>query len=243
MSLPRIRLELCRVSGDGLWLLDREQERHLVRALRVYEGALVEGLLPGEESDQRLILRLEKTAEGMALREAGCLEDEPEGVRIHLLIGLLKSEQFDAVLRMAAEVGLFSVRPVVCARSVPRIADSELPKKMRRWRKILDEGSKVSGFIRPPRMATPVPFAGVAWASLPRVRYAAVLTAQATPLSKLPSVPDELVFAVGPEGDWSPEETSALLDNSFAPVGLGRGILRASTAAAVGCGWFRLMSE
>lgn len=243
MSLPRIRLEPCQSLGGGLWLLDRGQERHLVKVLRAYEGAAVEGLLPGDAGDKRLLLRLERTAEGMALREAESFLEEPEGVRIHLLIGLLKSEQFDAVLRMAAEVGLSAVWPVVCARSVPRITEGEVPKKMRRWQKILDEGTKVSGSIRPPKARIPRPFSDVDWSSLPLARYAAILTAEAAPLSGISNVPEELVFAVGPEGDWSQEEARALLDNGFIPVRLGRRVLRASTAAIVGCGWFRLMSE
>lgn len=242
MSLPRIRLELCEALDDGLWLLDREQEHHLVKVLRAYEGAMVEGLLPDGTSGERFLLRLERTAKGMVLREVQRSWEEPEAARIHLLIGLLKSDQFDAVLRMAAELGLFAVWPVICSRSVPRLADGEASKKVQRWRKILDEGTKISGSIHPPKIQFPVHFMDIDWPSLPKTRYAALLTPQTNPLSNISDIPEELIFAVGPEGDWSPEEMQLLLDNDFAPVGLGRRVLRASTAATVGCGWFRLMA-
>lgn len=242
MSLPKIRLELCAPLGEGVWLLDRAQERHLIKVLRVYEGAEVEGLLPDGAGGERLLLRLDRTAEGFALREVERLRERPETVRVHLLIGLLKSGQFDTVLRAAGELGLFAVWPVVCARSVPRIPDSEALKKTARWQKILDEGTKISGSVYPPKARPPVLFEDLDWSSLPASRYAALLTAETTLLSDIPESSEELVFAVGPEGDWSPEEERALLENGFTPVGLGSRVLRASTAAIVGCGWFRLMA-
>lgn len=242
MSLPRIRLERCKVLGEGLWLIDREQEHHLTKVLRTYEGAMIEGLLPKVEGDEKLLLRLERTTDGLALREVERTREEPETVRIHLLIGLLKADQFDAVLRGVAELGLFSVRPVACARSVPRFSDAEMPKKLQRWQKILDEGSKVSGSVRPPTIHPPIAFADIEWMSLPKARYAALLTPRTSLLSSVSNVPAELVFAVGPEGDWLPEEARHLLENGFGPVSLGRRVLRASTAAIVGCGWFRLMA-
>lgn len=240
--MPKIRLELCTPLGEGLWLLDRAQERHLVKVLRAYEGAMIEGLLPNEAGGERLLLRLEGTSAGYALREVERSSERPDAVRVHLLIGLLKSDQFDAVLRAAAELGLFAVWPVICARSVPRVANSEAPKKMARWQKILDEGTKISGSIYPPKAKRPIPFEALDWAALPASRYAALLTAGTVLLSEISEAPDELVFAVGPEGDWSPEEQRALLENGFTPVGLGSRVLRASTAAIVGCGWFRLMA-
>lgn len=242
MSLPRIRLELCAPLGEGLWLIDRAQEHHLTKVLRAYEGAMIEGLLPNEAGGERLLLRLEWTSEGFALREVERSLERPEAIRVHLLIGLLKADQFDAVLRAAAELGLFAVWPVVCARSVARVLNSEAPKKVARWQKILTEGTKVSGSIYPPKVQRPVPFKNLDWSSMPPSRYAALLTTETVLLSDISEVPEELVFAVGPEGDWSPEEERALLENGFAPVGLGNRVLRASTAAIVGCGWFRLMA-
>ncbi len=242
MSLPRIRLERCETTSDGLWLIDREQERHLTKVLRAYEGAMVEGLSFEAEEGEKLLLRLERTTGGLALREVERMREKPETVRIHLLIGLLKADQFDAVLRSAAELGLFVVWPVVCAHSIPRFSDVEMPKKLQRWQRILDEGSKVSGSVRPPMIHPPISFCKLDWRSLPQARYAALLTPRTSPLSDMAGVPGELVFAVGPEGDWSPEEVRQLQENGFMPVSLGRRVLRASTAAIVGCGWFRLMA-
>lgn len=264
MSLPKIRLERCRESSAGVWLLDGEQARHLTKSLRLYEGALVEGLLGGiDASDcngrrlgkagrdgkngRKFLLRLERRDGGYLLKEMGSSAESPDALSITLLIGLLKSDQFESVLRVSAELGVFAILPVECERSVPRIKDGDLDRKMARWRKIIDEGSKVSGAVIPPLLMKPVRFTGVDWRSLPHKRFAALLSPGTAPLKESYCAPaegpDELVFAVGPEGDWSEAEAASLLDNAFVPVSLGSRVLRASTAALVGCGWFRLSTQ
>jgi 16S rRNA (uracil1498-N3)-methyltransferase len=92
-------------------------------------------------------------------------------------------------------------------------------------------------------LTDPVSFSDVNWDDLPRARYAALLSPDARPIAEMKMSAGELVFAVGPEGDWSDLESSALLGSGFVPVSLGRRILRASTAAAVGCAWFRMSAE
>jgi 16S rRNA (uracil1498-N3)-methyltransferase len=45
-----------------------------------------------------------------------------------------------------------------------------------------------------------------------------------------------VLYLVGPEGGWTEEEMELAIKHGFRPVTLGRGILRAETAAVVG-GW------
>jgi RNA methyltransferase, RsmE family len=243
VSLPKIRLERCTPLDGGLWRLDDAQARHLLKALRNYEGAMVEGLL-AEGSGTRSLLRLERAGDELLLRLVDEARAEPDPLAITLLIGLLKSDQFDAVLRASAELGLFRILPVVCARSVPRFGEKERRSgKLDRWRRILDEGTKVSGAVFPPELRPPVPFADIDWNALPERRYAALLIDAARPLAETAPPPGSLAFAVGPEGDWSDTEADALTANGFQPVSLGRRVLRASTAALIGCGWFRLAAR
>lgn len=241
MSLPKIRLERCDRRSDNTWKLDSSQERHLVKALRTYEGAVVEGLL-AEGEGKRLLLRLQRHEDGYLLKEfegAGdAHEERGEALLVSLLIGLLKADQFEPLLRACAELGVRTIHPLICERSVPRIETQDLEKKMSRWRRILDEGSKVSGGIFPPVLSEPVPFSAFDWSVLPGERYAAMLTSGTFPISRAHAVDTEIAFAVGPEGDWTAAEAATLLANDFHPVGLGRRILRASTAAVTACSWF-----
>ncbi len=234
MSLPRLRLESC-VKSDNKWLIDAEQAHHLVRVRRCCSGSLVEGLLNGERLELKLL------CEGDAfLAEEVSREREPLMVpEIHLLLALLKNEQFDDALRFSAEIGVHTIHLLACERSVPRYEGKKLDEKMVRWRKILDEATKQAGSARPPYLTAPCTLSKFNFNSLPRVKYAALLAPSALPLKSLRET-DKLSVAIGPEGDWTSEESRLLLDKDFIPVSLGKRILRASTAVAAACSWFAL---
>ncbi|MDR1511122.1 MAG: 16S rRNA (uracil(1498)-N(3))-methyltransferase [Synergistaceae bacterium] len=244
MSLPKIRLEHCADEGGGRWRLDRPQARHLVRSLRSYDGASVEGLLP-DGCGARLFMRLESDERGHFLREINRSSELPDNLSITLLIALLKAEQFDAVLRASAELGVKSIIPLTCERSAPRLGECEAAKKISRWRKVLEESTLVSGAVFPPRISVPVKVGDISWDELPQTRAAAVLSTDARPVALIyPTLgkTGEVALAVGPEGDWTEREKTNLFQNGFVPVSLGSRVMRASTAAIAACGWFRLSS-
>jgi len=240
VSLPKIRLERCARLDIGLWRMDVGQARHLVRSLRSYPGAAVEGLLPDGDGS-RLFMRLEKYGGEYLLRTVSEEACEPPRVAVTLLIGLLKASQFESVLGAASELGITRVVPILCERSVPRIEPVDMAKKLSRWQKLLDEGTSVSGAIFPTKIEIPAHIEELNWELLPESRYAAVISPDALRISEARAT-HGAAFAVGPEGDWSDAETSALIGHGFVPVSLGTRIMRASTAAIVGCGWFCLMA-
>jgi 16S rRNA (uracil1498-N3)-methyltransferase len=199
---------------------------------------MVEGLSSADGA--KFLMRLESIGGRRFLRKIEPIRSEPQGARISLLIGLLKAEQFDAVLRASSELGVSEIFPVLCERSVPRLGSDDAAKKMPRWQRILDEGSKVAGLAVPARIHPPRRFDDFGWDSLPHDRYAAMLRHDSHPISNAAPMGPDVAFAVGPEGDWSDDEAEFLLSSNFLPVSLGSGILRSSTAAIVGCGWFRM---
>lgn len=244
MSLHKVRLERCERESETVWRLEGGEKRHLIKALRCYEGAMVEGLLP-EAEGRKLSMRLERDVRGFFLRALEAFDEARESPVIVLLIGLLKSDQFDAVLKASAELGVGVLHPLICERSVPRMADAEQAiRKVRRWQRVLDEATKVSGSVFPPKISPPTCFDEFDFTRLPSPRYAALLCDDARPIGdvlRTEAMSEEVVLAVGPEGDWCDGEKDALLAAGFVPVGLGQRVLRASTAAIVGCGFLRLV--
>jgi 16S rRNA (uracil1498-N3)-methyltransferase len=230
--------------GGGRWRLDPRQARHLVKSLRSYDGASVEGLLSGG-GGARLLMRLETDGRDHFLSEIDRSAELPDDMEITLLIALLKAGQFDTVLRASAELGVKSIIPVICERSAPRFDEGEAIKKISRWRKILEESTLVSGTVFPPLIQMPVKIDGISWDALPQTRYAAVISPGARPIARILQTLEgtrEAAFAVGPEGDWTEREKTSLFQNGFIPVSLGHRVMRASTAAIAACGWFRLSS-
>ena len=231
MSQPRLRLEDCRFE-NGIWKLDAKQAKHLVKVRRCYNGSVVEGLLNGE----KLELRLENcdTEQVCAVELSRAKEKKPPR-EIRLLLALLKNDQFDDALRFCAETGVSEIYLLACERSVPKISD-KINEKMVRWNKILAEATKQSGAAAAPLLHAPSAFAEFDFSAVQGDKYAALLSDKARSLSDI-KFGVKATLAIGPEGDWSPEETQRLLDEGFIPVSLGARILRASTAVAVGCGW------
>ena len=234
VSLPRLRLEKC-VRVDGRWLIDREQAHHLVRVRRCGTGSLAEGLAFGEKVSLRLLCE----GEQVYAEELSRTTEERPATELHLLLAILKSDQFDQALRFAAETGVHTITLLSCERSVPRYSGIKLEEKMSRWAKLLDESTKQSGAGTPPLMIPPVLLRDLDPVYLPGSRFAAMLSPMAEPLS-IQQREGAAAIAIGPEGDWSPDEAGLLIEKKFKPVSLGSRILRASTAVAVACGWFSM---
>lgn len=237
MSQPRLRLETC-LYENGEWLIDPQQAHHLVKVRRCYSGSLVEGLTSGEV----VWLKLECRGEQVFASEVSRALEIPLPIEMHLVLALLKNTQFDDALRFAAETGVRHIHLLACERSVPKVEREKARGKMERWRKVLSEATKQAGAALPPELHEPVDFSEFDFSALPHDRFAALLTPGAVRFNSVKAGGSAAV-AIGPEGDWAPHESEALLAAGFTPVSLGRRILRASTAVAVACGWLALAAE
>jgi len=233
----RLRLEASLREPDGRWRLAAEEAHHLM-VRRCASGDRVEGLLPG----YRVELRLERRGDVWYGWEESRRSDRGSPVRLTLLAGVLKEDAWDALLRMATEVGVSRVIPLLCVRSVPRLGGERLSARRERWRRIVGEATKQCGAPEPPEIAPPRSVEDLEEGALPPDRFAAFLSGDARPLPG-EVFGDEVALAIGPEGDFSPEEGEALCRRAFRPISLGGRVLRAPTAAAVGCAWFTVFRE
>lgn len=235
MSQPRLRLEKCTHNND-IWKIDEEQAHHLVHVRRCYTGSIVEGLLEGEKIELKLICE----SDVVYGQELSRIKEVPLSTEIHLVLGLLKKDQFSQALRFCAETGVHTIHLLDCKRSIPSYSARKLDDKMERWNKILMEATKQAGSTIPPKLRAPVKVKDFDFGILPEEKYAALLAENTKELKDI-EIPDRLAIAIGPEGDWDPSEVDVLRDNGFQPVSLGKRILRASTAVAVACGSISLM--
>jgi 16S rRNA (uracil1498-N3)-methyltransferase len=237
VSLPRLRLEKCRKDG-GVWLIDEEQAHHLSHVRRCATGDFAEGLLDGV----KIKLRLRFTADATSAEEVSRCEEVSPAAEIELLLALLKAEQFDEALRFAAETGVSRIRLLACERSVPKYEGARLAEKMSRWRRVLDESTKQAGAARAPLLCEPVKPSELDITSLPQTKLSAMFSQIAVNIRDV-EFDESVAVAIGPEGDWSPDESRFFLENGFTPITLGRRILRASTAVAVACGVLSLAND
>jgi 16S rRNA (uracil1498-N3)-methyltransferase len=166
----------------------------------------------------------------------------PEGMAllppIVLFQALPKGAKMDLIIRQAVEGGVTEIVPFVSAYSVPRPDDSG--GRLERWRRIIREARQQSGSGTATAVRDPLGFGALLeyWEALREKHERPVgllihqdRLAQGSFHEYLDKRPDLVVFAVGPEGGFSPEEVSRYVAAGFKPVTMGDTILRTETAA------------
>lgn len=156
-----------------------------------------------------------------------------EPVSITLFQGLPKGDKLDLILQKCTELGVARIVPFVAERSVARLSDDKLDKKVQRWERIVREASRQSG-------RRSIPAIGCA------MDLASALTGEASALKLLlwegenehglrrrleqSGEPDSVAIIIGPEGGLTAGEAAAATAAGFQAVTLGNRILRTETA-------------
>ncbi|OYU83149.1 MAG: 16S rRNA (uracil(1498)-N(3))-methyltransferase [Burkholderiales bacterium PBB5] len=147
------------------------------------------------------------------------------------------NERMDTVVEKATELGAAAVQPLVCERSVLRLAGERAERKAAHWQGVAVAACEQSGRNRVPLIHQPQPL-GTWLAALPptqagELRLVLSLAEGTRPLRSLlaasPPVTSLCVLS-GPEGGLSPAELAAAAAAGFQPTTLGPRVLRADTA-------------
>jgi len=223
------------VQADSI-TLDQRESHHLVKVFRARAGDGVE-ILDGKGRRYRgHLTRADARAAVVLIEEIE--EVKASNVKVTLLQALLKGKAMDLILRMATEIGASSLQPVYTAQSEVHLPHERVDGKLEKWCATTIEASKQCGLAFLPVVAAPLDLTD--WLRLhPATAADLRIVASLEPGSRwllealaAAPLPNRIVLAVGPEGDFSPSEYAALRDNGFAPVRLGANVLRAETAAA-----------
>lgn len=207
-----------------------DEAQHLTRVLRVETGQIF------EISDNRQVYLAEVTTARKSQVVFHVLEKLPlaaPAVRIHLLAGLIKFDHFEWMIEKVTELGVARIIPVICTRT-ERGLEQAANKRMERWQRIALEASQQSRRDQLPELAGPVRFRDAASHTadfrllLDEDRSAPPILRQ---IKTDRTVSDSVALAIGPEGGWTPEERTQLLEAGWTAASLGPQILRAETAA------------
>jgi len=160
---------------------------------------------------------------------------------VRLRPALVKGRKLDLVVQKCTELGVAQIGPILCDRSVARPDPEGAAHKLERWTRIAVEAARQCGRRSPPRLAPPVAYAD----ALAEVRSLGgtglILAPEVTvgvgpgrPILPTPVV-EPISVLVGPEGGFTAEEIDEGVRAGLRPVGLGRRVLRAETAAIGVC--------
>lgn len=150
---------------------------------------------------------------------------------VTLAIGMPANERMDALVEKACELGAAAIQPLMCERSVLRLAGERAQKKVQHWQAVAVSACEQSGRTRVPLIA-PVRSLADWLGALPMPAAAPRLVLSLRDAAALPSPAGlgELLALSGPEGGLGEAEEDAARQRGFTPVSLGARTLRADTA-------------
>lgn len=161
---------------------------------------------------------------------------------VTLGLGVPANERMDTLIEKATELGAAAIRPLMCERSVLRLAGERADKKLAHWQAVAVAASEQSGRTRVPRIEPVAAFdAWLAALPMPPGETRLVLSLRdAGSVAVAGAGSAALICLSGPEGGLSDAEEALARTRGFVPVSLGTRVLRADTAPLALLAWLSL---
>jgi 16S rRNA (uracil1498-N3)-methyltransferase len=210
-------------------VLTGDEARHLSQVLRIKPGESITVFDGHGRRAPAEVLSVSRDHVSLNLGES--LSPAAPLPTITLAQAIPKGKNMDLIVQKAVELGVAAIQPLVTRNTVVQPGEGKSDK----WRRNALEACKQCGQDTLPDIADPQPFDR--WlATLPEapgLKLIASLAPGALPLREtLRQHPGStaVTLLIGPEGDFSPGETTAALAAGFLPVSLGPIVLRVETA-------------
>ncbi|MDO4640991.1 MAG: 16S rRNA (uracil(1498)-N(3))-methyltransferase [Neisseria sp.] len=226
--MPRFYLEAGLAPGLILEL-PSDVVRH-IHVLRLREGGGIV-LFNGNGKSYPAVLRhlSKKSVQAEVTGEEGSDNESP--LDITLVQAVSSGERMDFTLQKSVELGVNRIIPVTSARSIVKLDVERAEKRVARWQEIVISACEQCGRNVVPQVMPIMGFRQMLQC-LPEksTRFLLGLN-DAQLLNNRVDKPERIVFMVGPEGGWAPEEEQQALAAGFEAILLGPRVLRTETAA------------
>jgi 16S rRNA (uracil1498-N3)-methyltransferase len=216
------------------------QAEHLIRVLRVQEGAEAD-VVAGGHVFHAAVAGFSDGGAGATSEVRFNLIAEVEAepaMAVTLVMSIFKFDHMEWAIEKATELGVASIVPVIARRTDKHLAQAAM-KRVERWRRLAHEASQQSRRSDVPAIADPIKLADRVKAASNLQRVVLAEQERGTTLrgfmeqaiANAGTEMPELEIAIGPEGGWAPDEAAIFDANGWRAVSLGPRILRAETAA------------
>lgn len=213
------------------YTLDENESKHIVRVLRETPGTPVQ-LIDGRGN---LYTGLIRTADPKACEiEITDITKNfgKRNYRLHIAISPLKNtDRTEWFVEKSVEMGIDEITPVICSRTEKKMIRTE------RLNNIIVSAMKQSLKTYRPLLHPPVFFNDFIGKSLEGTRMIAHCNSgfSRDRIQDVYSRGNDAVILIGPEGDFTKEETEAALSEGYISVHLGASRLRTETAGIAAC--------
>ena len=160
------------------------------------------------------------------------------GLAVTVALGMPANERMDLLVEKATELGVAAIVPLLCDRSVLRLAGDRALRKRVHWQGIAAAAAEQCGRTRVPEVAA-VQTLDAFLAQLPEHGLRLLLSPGdgAAALHAVAAGAKALLTLSGPEGGLSSAEENAALARGFVRARLGERVLRAETAPLAVLAW------
>lgn len=215
---------------DGTAVVRGPEARHLLKVLRLKEGAQVTAFDAAGTEWPATVRSVSATRATLELGPSRQPRRESP-LEITVAIGLPKGDTLDRVVRSLTELGVRRIVPLHSERAVP---DALTEHKLKRLRRIAREACKQCGRNEPPTIETSRAFEDFLAACREAPASVQWIFWEEDAQEAAPASVDEAASAcviVGPEGGLTKSEVDAARAAGFTIMSLGPRVLRVHTAA------------
>ena len=256
MRNPRLYVDVPLATGETV-TLPEAAGHYLRKVLRLGSGDALT-VFDGRGGEyEATVTRASRAMVEVAVGAHRAVERESP-LSVELGQGICKGDRMDLVVQKATELGVRTIHPLLCGRTVVQLDPARAERRVAHWRAIAVHAARQSGRTRVPHVAAveelgtwlshpadssagATPGGGGCeepgtWRSRPEDGLKIVLSPHAgASLSDLaPPAPGKTVrLLVGPEGGLSPREVEHACAAGFTGLRLGPRVLRTETAALV----------
>lgn len=225
-------------SKTQTFTFDKEESRHIVKALRKKEGDIL-SITNG--------LGFLFSAEIINLNDKKCsvqiisFEEikKPWNYHLHIAIAPTKmNERFEWFLEKSTEIGIDEITPIICENSERKVFKKE------RMQKVIVSAAKQSLKFTFPKLNDPIKLSDFMSKVDAEIKLIAHCEdSKKNSLMKVIKTKKDILVLIGPEGDFSVKEISKALQHQYIPLSLGKSRLRTETAGLVTCSTISVINE
>ncbi|MDE6432236.1 MAG: 16S rRNA (uracil(1498)-N(3))-methyltransferase, partial [Opitutales bacterium] len=219
------------LSNQSEVVLDADESRHITCVLRAKKDAKIEVFNGHGLVGYGIITIPDKKATRVKI--TGISKTKPANTQITLIHATLTNKNTDLVVKESTAIGVQNIWIFESDHSESKIKD-KIESKLDHWKKLSIEACKQSGNRYLPNLYFASKLIDIKIPCKDSLRLFGNICITSQPLLRcLNSAKsgNDIVFAIGPEGDFSENEKQYLLKKGFIGCSLGTNILRAETAS------------
>lgn len=209
-------------------VLDEDTSKHIVQVLRMQQGEQLQ--LTDGRGNLFTCEITDNNRKKCAVKILQTTNSKPQTANVTIAISLLKNtSRFEWFLEKATEIGVSEIIPLICERTekttfkadrLKSILVSAMLQSQQTWLPVLHEPEKFKQLVE-------------SAAYLQKFIAHCIDDAKRSLADLNNESLTSKVILIGPEGDFTPDETDLALTNHFSAVSLGKTRLRTETAGVV----------